>query len=166
VKNKKVNGGSSPTANNGVAISGSHPINGIPGLAPFPSKASVTPPSVLATEEDRQHDYSLRPRSLADFVGQERIRKILAMSIAAARQRGEPLDHVLFSVPPGLGKTSLAHIIARELEKGCKRLKTQMLRSRQMHPGEAWTIAELVPARCHEKKRIWRRCTILYRGRG
>jgi Holliday junction resolvasome RuvABC ATP-dependent DNA helicase subunit len=40
---------------------------------------------VLATEEDRQHDYSLRPRSLADFVGQERIRKILAMSIAAAR---------------------------------------------------------------------------------
>jgi holliday junction DNA helicase RuvB len=78
-------------------------------------KADEARPPALASEEDRQLDYSLRPHSLAEFVGQERIKKVLGMSIAAARQRGEALDHVLFSAPPGLGKTSLAHIIAREL---------------------------------------------------
>src|SRR5690348_3180041 len=98
-----------------AGISGPEPQGTTHRQTCIPRKADGAPPPALASEEDRQLDYSLRPHSLAEFVGQERIKKVLGMSIAAARQRGEALDHVLFSAPPGLGKTSLAHIIAREL---------------------------------------------------
>src|SRR5512143_368548 len=66
-------------------------------------------------QPDDRLDMALRPRTLADLIGQERIKENVAILIAAARQRGDPLDHVLFYGPPGLGKTTLAHVLANEM---------------------------------------------------
>jgi len=78
---------------------------------------SITPE---ANADDLNFEQSVRPRSFEEFVGQEKIKGNLKVYIQAAKQREEPLDHVLFCGPPGLGKTTLAHIIAAEMQADIK----------------------------------------------
>ena len=77
------------------------------------SRAEITTPEVLS--EESAVELSLRPQRLAEFIGQQKVKESLAIAIDAARARREPLDHTLFFGPPGLGKTTLADLIAREL---------------------------------------------------
>ena len=76
------------------------------------SERLVTPAPV---EDDAQYDAGLRPRVLDEYIGQDRVRANLQVSIAAARQRNEALDHILLYGPPGLGKTTLAYVIGNEM---------------------------------------------------
>jgi holliday junction DNA helicase RuvB len=80
--------------------------------------SSFVAPVLDDDEEDVER--SLRPRSLDEFVGQERVKEQLEISLTAAKARGEALDHVLLAGPPGLGKTSLAHIVREELGVGLR----------------------------------------------
>ncbi len=73
----------------------------------------VTTPEEL--QEDTSSELSLRPQRLVEFIGQEKVKESLGIAIEAARQRRDPLDHLLFHGPPGLGKTTLAALLAREM---------------------------------------------------
>ena len=79
----------------------------------------ITTPTVK-NEEEKKFDYTLRPRTLEEFVGQTKLKENLKIFFAAAKKRKEPLDHCLFYSPPGLGKTTLAYIIANELRVNIK----------------------------------------------
>jgi len=66
-------------------------------------------------EQEESFNVSLRPTQLDECIGQQNVREKLSIAIAAARQRSEPLEHMLFYGPPGLGKTTLAHVVAQEM---------------------------------------------------
>ncbi len=74
----------------------------------------------LQNNEEENSEYSLRPKSLNEYIGQAKVKENMKIYIEAAKKRGEPLDHVLLYGPPGLGKTTLANIIATEMNSNIK----------------------------------------------
>src|SRR5690554_1426347 len=98
--------------------------------------------TAAAARDDEAFDRAIRPRRLADYVGQARVKEQMTIFIEAARARGEALDHTLLFGPPGLGKTTLAHIIAHELDVNLHQTSGPVLE----RPGDlAATLTKLEP---------------------
>ena len=103
------------------------------------------------SEKSDDVDFSLRPKSLADVIGQDEIKKELSISILAAKKREETLDHILFFGPPGLGKTTLASVVAHEmgadikLTNGSSLIRTGDLAAilSSLNPGDVLFIDEI-----------------------
>src|ERR1700689_3363356 len=91
--------------------------------------------SASLNESERQFETALRPSLLADFAGQPKVKEILSIAIEAARKRGEAMDHVLLYGPPGLGKTTLAGIIAAELGVGMQQTSGPVLKKNLVRGG-------------------------------
>src|ERR1700682_583778 len=98
--------------------------------------------SASLREEERQFEAALRPSRLADFAGQSKVKENLAIAIEAAKRRGEALDHVLLYGPPGLGKTTLAGIIAAELGVGMQQTSGPVLQKKLDLVGILSNVAE------------------------
>ncbi|HYI96685.1 MAG TPA: Holliday junction branch migration DNA helicase RuvB [Bryobacteraceae bacterium] len=98
--------------------------------------------SAAAREDERQFEAALRPQRLADFTGQPKLKENLAIAIEAARLRGEALDHVLLYGPPGLGKTTLATIIANELGVSFQQTSGPILQKKLDLTGILTTVTE------------------------
>jgi Holliday junction DNA helicase RuvB len=90
-------------------------------------RARGGPLGPAGSDEDRAVDLSLRPHRFDEYVGQRRVKENLELMVTAARGRGEALDHLLFHGPPGLGKTSLAHLVAREMDVGIRTTSGPMI---------------------------------------
>ena len=81
-------------------------------------------------QAEKQFNSSLRPQSLTECIGQKNVKEKLSIAVQAARQRKEPLEHLLFYGPPGLGKTTLAHVIANEMNANIRVTSGRLLPSR------------------------------------